>query len=127
MAHDACGPEQDTIAYFPRRSCSAVSAFFKTGLGGALRGGCIRGLAKTLPYLSCSRTGLWSEVLKYVSQQSGCSRVAATFASPHLRQHLLAHTCEYKKSQIHGNFPVCSQVRTLAYGSLAAAGPYDGC
>ncbi len=85
VAHDAWGPEQDTTAYFPRRSCSAVSAFFKTGLGGALRGGCIRGLAKTLPYLNCSRIGLWSEVLSTVSQQSSCSRVAAAFASPHLR------------------------------------------
>ncbi len=67
-AHDACGPEQDTTACFPRCIRSAVSAFFRAGLGGGLRGGCIGGLAKTSPYSNCSRTGLWSEVSNIVSQ-----------------------------------------------------------
>ncbi len=80
-ARDARGPERDTIASFQR-----CSAFFKAGLGGGLRGGCVGGLAKTSPYLNGSRIGLWSEVLKALSVSTcGCSMAAAAVARPHLR------------------------------------------
>jgi len=85
-ARDACGPERDPIAFFQRCICSAVSAFFKTGLGGGLRGGFVGGLAKTSPYLNRSRIGLWSEILKTLSVSTcGCSMAAAAVARPHLR------------------------------------------
>ncbi len=84
-ARGARGPERDTIASFQRCICSAVSAFFKAGLGGGLLCTCVGGLAKTSPYLNRSRIGLWSDVLKALSVSTGYSMAAAAVARPHLR------------------------------------------